>query len=204
MPGRPLEAAQPPAAGAPRRRIELAEDVSEERHVRIAELAVATTEGALLSAVGLGSCIGVALLHPPSGTVAMAHVFLPASEGRTEVAATTPGKFADTAIPALLELVAGAARGARPSSLQAVLVGGGQMFRLGGLADSSDVGGRNLAAVQEALAAAGVPVVATDVGGSQGRTARVYAGSCTVTSQVVGMGEVKIHEARAATRLRAA
>ena len=54
-------------------------------------------DAARLGAV-LGSCVAVALHGPRHKTGAMAHVVLPASNGRD----ATPGKFADTAVPALL------------------------------------------------------------------------------------------------------
>ena len=58
-----------------------------------------------------------------------------------------PGKYADLAIPALLELVRRA--GARKERLEIVIVGGAKMFALGA---GLDIGARNDAAVREGSA----------------------------------------------------
>ena len=80
----------------------------------------------------------------------------------------SPAKFADTAVPALLDAVIGG--GARRSSLEAVLCGGASMF---GTA-ARPIGEDNIAAVDEAQAALGIRIVAREVGGTHARTCEVY------------------------------
>ena len=63
---------------------------------------------ASLSAV-LGSCIGVALHHAGLQIGGLGHVVLPDSHGRVG----QPGKFADTAIPAMLKSLQAAGAGRR-------------------------------------------------------------------------------------------
>jgi chemotaxis protein CheD len=163
---------------------------------RMAEIAVSRHDADVLVALGLGSCIGVALLDRASLVAGLAHVVLPESRPGT----TTPGKFADTAVPELLRQVTGL--GAIRSSLHAVLVGGAQMFAVSA-GGALDIGRRNEQAVRTALAVAGIPITTTLTGGSAGRTMRVHVGTGLVTCKQAGRQEETI-AVRDAGRLRVA
>ena len=78
---------------------------------RMAEIVASRKESDVLVAMGLGSCIGVALLDRASPVAGLAHVVLP--EGRSGTA--VPAKFADTAVPELIRQVGGA-RGRRAAA----------------------------------------------------------------------------------------
>jgi chemotaxis protein CheD len=145
-------------------------------NVRMGELIVSSREGDELVAIGLGSCIGLALVDRQSGVAGLAHVVLPDSAGSSG----PKGKFADTAVPELIAQMEKA--GAVKRRLQAVMIGGARMFAMGA---SLDIGSRNAAAVKEHLAKAGVRVHAEETGGNRGRTARVVLGA-EVTSQLAG------------------
>jgi chemotaxis protein CheD len=147
--------------------------------VRMGELATSIGHGPTLVSIGLGSCIGLALLDRPAGVVGLAHVMLP--EAPPEGDGGTPGRFADCAVPALIEAME--RHGARPGRLEAVVVGGARMFEIG---SSLDIGARNEAAALEALEAAGIPVRATETRGSVGRTIRVRPTDGTVTVKAAG------------------
>jgi chemotaxis protein CheD len=164
---------------------------------RMAEIAVSRHEADILVALGLGSCIGVALLDRASLVAGLAHVVLPESR---EGGAAVPGKFADTAVPELLRQVI--ALGAVKSRLSAVMVGGAQMFATGA-SGSLDIGRRNEQAVRSALAVAGIPVTVAVTGGSAGRTMRVHLESGIVTCKQAGSVEETI-ATRGATTLRRA
>jgi chemotaxis protein CheD len=154
--------------------------------VRMGELA-ATAGGGVLCTIGLGSCVGVALVDDDHGVAALAHVVLPDSTPhRRGGAVETPGKFADTALPLLVERAVGEGAGRR--QLRAVLVGGASMFALRRGGDAQEVGERNVSAVRDALRRLAVPVAAEDVGGGSGRTVRVQADG-TVRVKVAGGGE---------------
>jgi chemotaxis protein CheD len=158
-----------------------------ETMVRMGEYAYSASAGDVLVSLGLGSCIGLALLDARAAVAGLAHVVLPASEGRDG----SPGKFADTAVPALLDAVVGL--GGRRTRLEAVLVGGASMFSFGG--GALEVGQRNEAAVRDELTRLRIPVVASETGGSRGRTVRVTVESGRVTSRAAGDGEVELHSA---------
>jgi chemotaxis protein CheD len=154
---------------------------SNETMVRMGEMAVSRDPGHVLVSLGLGSCIGVALVDSRSGVAGLAHVVLPESAGRDDKL----GRFADKAVPALLSQIEHL--GAVRPRVKAVLVGGASMFALGSA--GLDVGPRNEAAVRDALNAVRVPVAACETGGNRGRTIRVDVESGRVTSREAGGSE---------------
>jgi chemotaxis protein CheD len=138
------------------------------------DLAVTANAGEVLTTVGLGSCVGVILLDPNRHAIGLAHVIFPkAPEGEF----AENGKYADTAVATLLAALA--RLGSPRSSLEAVLAGGARMFSFG-RSIALDVGSANLAAVEEALGNAGIPIRAAATGGSVGRSLRVRAGEGVV------------------------
>jgi chemotaxis protein CheD len=145
-------------------------------NVRMGELAVSDTVGDELVAIGLGSCIGLALVDRAANVAGLAHIVLPESQGKTEPKA----KFADLAVPELIERVVAA--GAVRRRLDAVLIGGARMFAVGA---SLDIGARNAEGVRAALDREGIKIQAEEVGGNRGRTARVIVGS-EISSQLAG------------------
>jgi chemotaxis protein CheD len=145
--------------------------------VRMGEMSVSASSGDELIAIGLGSCIGLALVDRAAGVAGLAHVVLPESQG----AAGPPGKFADTAVPELLHAVQQA--GAQKSRIEAVLVGGARMFALGG---GLDIGARNEAAVRAGLERERVRVHAAATGGSSGRTIRISVGEILINVHAAG------------------
>jgi chemotaxis protein CheD len=111
----------------------------------------------------LGSCVGVIVHDHERQVSGLAHVMLPAH--RRDDNAT--GKYADSAIPALLALLS--ARGGRIGSLQALLIGGAQMFPLGNT-NVGCIGDLNVVAAREVLRKNSIPIVFEDTGGTAGRT----------------------------------
>jgi chemotaxis protein CheD len=146
-------------------------------HARIGQIVVSRNPDDELVAVGLGSCIGVIMSDPYAHVAGLAHVMLPESTG--DVA--KPGKFADTAVPELLERVL--ALGAGRGHLRIGMTGGAAMFGSGG---QLDIGARNAAAVRTALSGVGVRCHAAETGGTQGRTVRVHVGTGRTTVRIAG------------------
>src|SRR5262245_35337112 len=154
--------------------------------VRMGELAVSKAAGDVLVTIGLGSCIGLVLVDRRRSLAGLAHVMLPSATGGKPAA---PARFADQAVPALVERLR--TLGAAPAQLEAVLVGGAQMFALNG-GSGLDIGGRNERAVREALQDARIPVRAAETGGSNGRTVRVHVNTGAVFSKVAGGTQVEL------------
>mgnify|MGYP005845911283 CR=1 FL=1 len=133
--------------------------------VGMGEIQVVRGAGSVLTALGLGSCIGVCLYDPLSRVA---------------------GKFADTAIPAIVQQMV--SMGASASRLKAAIAGGAQLFQFG-VSNSLDVGARNSEAVVSALRQAGIPLVTKDVGGSTGRTLRLISDNGLVVVRTIGGAE---------------
>jgi chemotaxis protein CheD len=149
-----------------------------ETMVRMGELAISDTPGDVLVSLGLGSCIGLAVVDKRAGVAGLAHIVLPATSGAASPEARN--KFADHAVPALVDGMV--ERGASRVFMQAALVGGASMFAGAGL----EVGSRNAEAVRELVCGRRVQVVAEAVGGARGRTVRVDVASGTVSVREAG------------------
>ena len=147
--------------------------------VRMGELTASAVAGDVLVSLGLGSCIGLALVDRRQGVAGLAHVVLPSSGGNAEEGNF---KFADHAVPELIDRVVAA--GARRPNLDAVLVGGASMFAVSSAA--LEVGQRNEAAVRDELEAARIRVIASETGGTRGRTIRVHVGTRRITVREAG------------------
>jgi chemotaxis protein CheD len=139
--------------------------------VHMGEAQVSGTAGDTLACIGLGSCIGLALVDRVRGIAALAHVMLPEA---TQPDPPLPHKYADLAVPSLLEAVL--ATGARRSRLEAAMAGGAAMFQFGN-GSGQEIGQRNLVAVTRLVEAARIPIRAAQTGGHIGRTLRVHVGA---------------------------
>jgi chemotaxis protein CheD len=151
--------------------------------VRMAEMAVSKDTGEELVALGLGSCIGLAIVDRSAGVAGLAHIVLPESGGATG----GEGKFADTAVPELLARMAAAGGVAR--RYEVAIAGGARMFATSA---GLDIGARNADAVMAALRQAGLKVARSEVGGNQGRTVRIDLDTLHVTSRVAGATETTL------------
>jgi len=124
-------------------------------------LAVATAPGRLVAL--LGSCVGVALFDAASQSGGLAHVMMPARQGRNG----NPAKYADTAVDALCEAMAKG--GAHRRNLRAKLAGGAYLLGSRGQSNLLGIGEENIRAARQALKRADIPVEWEDTGGREGR-----------------------------------
>lgn len=135
--------------------------------VGIGDIVLCTDPAGSVQMIGLGSCVGVFLVVPGTA-VAAAHVLLPASGGTI---GARPGKFADTAVPELVRLLAQA--GFARSRMKATLVGGAQILSFGSNQPEFDIGRRNVAAVRAALERARIGITVDETGGTSARSVRI-------------------------------
>ncbi len=120
----------------------------------------------LISTIGLGSCVAIALYDRETQIGGLAHILLPSASMSRETG--NPAKFPETIVPLMLEEMR--RLGTRDARVSAKIVGGASMF--GQLVNNTgiNVGERNVQATREALAAAGVPIIAEDTGLDYGRS----------------------------------
>jgi chemotaxis protein CheD len=128
--------------------------------VKMAEMDI-VTDGRSLKTI-LGSCVGVIVRDPDRRVSGLAHIMLPLRRHDDEAT----GKYADSAIPALLARLA--VSGCRTGSLHALLIGGAKMFPMGTTSIAS-IGGQNVEAARKALQERKIPIIFEDTGGTAGR-----------------------------------
>lgn len=148
----------------------------------MADLNVAS-EPDVLRTVGLGSCVGVAIIDMSSKVAGLAHVMLPMA-GKPDV--ENPAKFADTAIPLLVMKMQ--QKGANATRMIAKIAGGAQMFTTQNQSDLIRVGPRNVEAVKETLQQLKIPLKAEDTGGNSGRTIDFSSVDGSLTVRTVTQG----------------
>ncbi|MGH2634307.1 MAG: chemotaxis protein CheD [Tepidiformaceae bacterium] len=141
--------------------------------IGIAEIVVSREPAEILVAYGLGSCVGVTVFDAEGRLGGMAHVLLPASEGRTPGPAE-PARFADCGIDALLQLFTDA--GAIKRRLIVKIAGGGSVLGPAN-AQKFKIGERNAEAIKERLRHHGLSVVSSELGGVTGRTLELHVAS---------------------------
>lgn len=157
-------------------------------HVGMADLVVSKPPAVLVT-LGLGSCIGLVVFDQVQKIVGMVHIMLPDSREAKNI--PKPGKFADTAVPLLLDELA--KLGANKAQLRAKMAGGAQMFTMPGKESPMfSVGARNVEATTKMLTAAGIRIVASDTGGNKGRTVEFNTDTMKFTVKTLGMGEKEI------------
>lgn len=154
-------------------------------------------ERGVLQCLGLGSCIGLVAYDPETAFAGLIHMMLPEAKGAPgEVKA----KFCDTGCELLLETMRQG--GSRPNRMQFCYVGGASVFRFGASASSTlNVGQRNIEMVEAMCRKLGIRPLATDVGGTQGRTLLVSVDSGSVTIRTATCREQALCNLKESRRL---
>lgn len=136
----------------------------------------------------LGSCVAIILYDSGHKIGGMAHIMLP--NVTFSKIRSNPAKFADTAVPELLNLMK--QLGAVKDIIRAKLVGGAQMFTNVISEPLGNIGQRNLQAAKDALAKENIPVVAEDTGGDCGKTVEIDLESGEVSVRSIKYGITKL------------
>jgi chemotaxis protein CheD len=164
-------------------------DLTEILSVAIGQWAVANAPAKIRTL--LGSCVGLVLYDPAAKLGGLAHIVLPFAHGAVD----HPGKYADTAIPALLADFDRRLGGKVRARLIAKVVGGANMFRTDpSLRESSalNIGRRNHEAIEQILTDLTIPIMARDVGGSAGRRLTLDTASGIVTIKIPGGADYEL------------
>ena len=151
--------------------------------VGMADMNVCRAPG-VLTTLGLGSCVGIALFDSMSKIAGLAHIMLPDSKAIHNN--SNKAKFADTAIVKLVEDME--RLGAKRRNMKAKIAGGAQMFAFNATNDNLRVGDRNVEATKKALMQMGIPLAAQETGESFGRTVELYAEDGRFLIKAIGQG----------------
>ena len=153
--------------------------------IGIAELVVVHNP-AILTTIGLGSCVAISIRDPVARFGGLSHILLPSIlESNNK---SNPMKFADSAIEMLVDMLL--KKGCLKSRLEAKIAGGASMFNISG--NTINMGERNTEAVKKKLAKLKIPLLASDTGGNYGRTVEFHiaSGIMYVKSAFNGVKEI--------------
>ena len=156
--------------------------------VGLEEIYVSRDPNVVLACLGLGSCIAVSAYDAVAKVGAMAHVVLPESGGKDREG--SPGKYADTGIPRMIEGMKEA--GALKTRITIKIAGGARIFSNVKEGSLLDIGFRNIAAVRKAISDNGLNLAGENTGESHGRSLSLYvaSGLTMVSSAVKGKVEI--------------
>jgi len=152
--------------------------------VGMADLNVCKEPGGILTTLGLGSCVGIALYDPSTKVAGLAHIMLPDStklQNNTNIA-----KFADTAMVKLINDMAKI--GANKAKLRAKIAGGAQMFAFNSKNEDMRIGDRNVEATLRLLKKFSIPLIAYEVGANYGRTVELFVDDGKFLIKTIGHG----------------
>ncbi|RBP70136.1 chemotaxis protein CheD [Alkalibaculum bacchi] len=138
--------------------------MSDEIKVGISDYKIGESPDKLIT-LGLGSCVGIAIYNKSSKVGGLSHIMLP--DSTFFMKDLKPEKFADLAIP---KMVSEITKGRSYANLVAKIAGGASMFNFADKKTNTNIGERNVLAVQQKLKELGIPILASDTGGSIGRT----------------------------------
>jgi chemotaxis protein CheD len=151
--------------------------------VGMADLNCTKGEG-IITTLGLGSCIGIALYDHINKVGGLAHIMLPDStliKNNNNVA-----KFADTAIIKLRDDML--KLGANRMIIKAKIAGGAQMFAFAEVNESLRIGERNIEATINILKSNNIVLIGRDTGSNYGRTVELNVATGEFLIKTIGKG----------------
>jgi chemotaxis protein CheD len=154
--------------------------------VGLGECVVSKTNGDVLVAYGLGSCVAVSMFDPDKKVCGLLHAVLPEEINGVE----TRTKFVNSGIEELLHSMEKA--GAKKEKIVVRIAGGANMITAPGFSSSFDIGTRNVAAAHATLNKMKLPLKSENVGGHVGRTVRFYVETGQVTVRMIGGVEANL------------
>ncbi len=166
--------------------------------VGMGETVASQDRDVVLTALGLGSCIGIFAYDYRAMVGGCAHVVLPHATGAYDP--LYPAKCMNTAFDSLIQSIQDITKSSR--YLSWALVGGAQLFK--GLTQIGlmDIGARNIKAAQEQMIIRDINPIYTDFGGDKGRTAKLYITDGLLYMRVLGQQDQPLADMRLNKRIK--
>ncbi len=136
------------------------------------ELELTTRQNVIMYTTELGSSVAMAVYDRKSRMAGMAHIVLPDSSISNENDIIEEfGKFADTAVPAVLERLL--SLGSKKEDLIIKIAGGANMYGIDENSYPFNIGQRNIMATQQAVGKLNLEIIDSDTGGNKGRALKL-------------------------------
>lgn len=145
-------------------------------NVGIGEWIVSSDPEDVIKTYALGSCLAVIIADQKLGIVGLIHIALPDSTIDPAKGKLTPGYFADTGLPLMIEEMK--KRGSVRAHIQVKMAGGASIMDDKGF---FDIGKRNILAAKRILWKSSLGAVAEDTGGDISRTVTVKVADAETT-----------------------
>ena len=153
--------------------------------VGMADLKVTKSPG-ILTSLGLGSCVGVALYDDKNKIAGLLHAMLPSASEIINAKNQNKAKFVDTGIDLLIKMMRD--EGANTRNIVAKIAGGSQMFSFSTNSNILKIGERNVIAAKEKLKSMNIRIISEDTGGNYGRTIQLNAEDGLFLVKTIGHG----------------
>lgn len=129
-------------------------------NVGVAQIKIASSPTILRTI--LGSCVGICIYDKEKKIGGLAHVLLAKATNNTQ-----PAKFAETAIPTLIDLLL--EEGCKREHMSAKIAGGASMFEFNTTTILGQIGDQNIEMTRKILNEKKIPILGEHLGGSTGR-----------------------------------
>ena len=152
--------------------------------VDLGEIKVVDNKATVFTVPNVGTSLVVIIYDHQNKIGGLAHIVLPESSlSTTPFGEQMPGKYADVAVPRLMESFSELGGQKRGSIVR--IVGGAQLFNFGGGAGNLlNIGARNATAVRTAMSKQGLAIDKADTGGNKSRALRF----------ILATGQVYVHQ----------
>jgi chemotaxis protein CheD len=159
--------------------------------VELGEIKVSAQKATVYRVANIGTGIAVSLYDIENKIGGVAHIILPESTFSNSISEQLPGKYANLAIPQLIEEFTSQGGQKRTSVVR--MVGGAQLFNFGGGGGNLlNIGARNATAIRAALSKLGFAIEKADTGGNKGKLLRFILATGHIYVQQIGGTEYQL------------
>lgn len=156
--------------------------------VELGEIHVSADKLMIYSIPNLGTGVALTIYDAINKIGGIAHIVMPESSLGNSFGDELPGKFANLAIPYLVEKYTELGGQKRSSVVR--MVGGAQLFNFGGGGGNIlNIGARNATAIRAGMSKLGFAIAKADTGGNKGKSIRFMLATGQVNVCAIGGNE---------------